>query len=90
LEHYPYAFDEKRMFLSNIDKLYTTEMGVYRIKRYLKITTDDVIEYCKHKIQKDNCNIYRQGKNWYCDVDGLRITVNSYSYTIISAHHVKK
>ena len=52
----------KDVFLSNIDKLHTTEMGVDRIKRNLKITTDDVIEYCKHKIQKDNCNIYRQGK----------------------------
>lgn len=79
----------KDAFLSNIDKLHTTEMGADRIKRNLKITTDDVIEYCKNKIQNNNCNIFRQGKNWYCEVDGLRITVNSYSYTIITAHHVK-
>lgn len=35
----------KDAFLSNIDKLHTTEMGADRIKRNLKITTDDVIEY---------------------------------------------
>lgn len=77
-------------FLSNINKLHTTKMGTERIKRNLKITTDDVIEYCKQKIQNSECNIYRQGKNWYCEVDGLKITVNSYSYTIITAHYVKK
>lgn len=78
------------VFLSNIDKLHTTAMGLDRIKRNLKISTDDVVGYCKHKIQDNDCNIYKKGKNWYCEADGIRITVNSYSYTIITAHQVKK
>ena len=41
------------------------------------------------KILDNNCNIYKQGKNWYCEVDNIIITVNSYSYTIITAHTKK-
>lgn len=72
--------------LNNIGKLHTTEMGVTRISRNLRINSDDVVEYCKNKILDRRCNIYRQGKNWYCESDNIRITVNSYSYTIITAH----
>ncbi|MCM1104662.1 MAG: DUF3781 domain-containing protein [Clostridium sp.] len=49
---------------------------------------DDVAEYCKNKILDKGCNIYRQGKNWYCETDNIRITVNSYSHTIITAHMI--
>lgn len=75
--------------LSNIDKLHTTEIGIDRIKRNLKINTENVVKYCKEKILDNNCNIYKQGKNWYCEVDNIIITVNSYSYTIITAHTKK-
>lgn len=34
--------------------------------------------------------IYKQGKNWYCEVDNIKITINSYSYIIITAHIIKK
>lgn len=71
------------------DKIHTTEMGVDRIKRNLKIDTVDVVEYCKNKVLDKNCNIYKQGKNWYCEVENIKITINSYSYTIITAHIVK-
>ena len=71
--------------LLNIDKIHTTNMGIDRIKRNLCIDTD-VVEYCKNKIKDKNCNIYKQGKNWYCKIDNMIITVNSYSYTIITAH----
>ena len=30
-------------------KIHTTEMGIDRIKRNLKIDTADVVEYCKNK-----------------------------------------
>ncbi len=79
---------EKEILLSNVDRIHTTKMGVERIKRNLKLNID-VVEYCKNKILDKNCNIYRQGKNWYCEIDNLRITVNSYSYTIITAHIIK-
>ena len=73
----------------NIDKLHTTSMGVDRIKKNLKIDTD-VVEFCKNKIIDEKCNMYKKGKNWYCEIDGIKITVNSFSYTIITAHIIKK
>ena len=81
--------ESKEILLSNIDKLHTTEIGIDRIKRNLKINTENVVKYCKVKILDNNCNIYKQGKNWYCEVDNIIITVNSYSYTIITAHTKK-
>lgn len=79
----------KDMLLMNIDKIHTTPMGIDRIKRNLKCDVEDVVEYCKGKIKNENCYIYIYGKNWYCEVDNIKITVNSYSYTIITAHIIK-
>ena len=76
----------KEILLSNIDKVHTTEMGIDRIKRNLKLDTNDVVEYCKNKILNKDCNIYKKGKNWYCEIGNIKITINSYSHTIITAH----
>lgn len=76
----------KEVLLSNIDKVHTTKMGIDRIRRNLRLNTNDVIEYCKNKVIDKNCNIYKQGKNWYCEIDNIKISINSYSYTIITAH----
>ena len=81
--------EEKQILLNNINKVHTTEMGIDRIKKNLQIDTNDVVEYCKNKVLDKNCNIYRQGKNWYCELDNIIITINSYSYTIITAHKLK-
>ena len=81
--------ENKKILLDNIDKIHTTEMGVGRIKRNLKIDTDDVAEYCKNKMLDKKCNIYKRGKNWYCEVENIKITINSDSYTIITVHIVK-
>lgn len=81
--------ENKKILLDNIDKIHTTEMGVGRIKRNLKIDTDNVVEYCKNKMLDKKCNIYKRGKNWYCEVENIKITINSDSYTIITAHIVK-
>lgn len=75
--------------LSNLDKLHTTKMGFDRIKKNLKLDCSDVVDYCKNKILSDGCNIYVKGKNWYCEVDNIIITINLYSYTIITAHILK-
>ena len=74
--------------LQNIQKLHTTPMGIDRIKRNLGLGDDvcDVVEFCKKAILQTECQITRQGKNWYCKIDGMIITVNAYSYTIITAH----
>lgn len=80
----------KEVLLSKIDQIHTTEMGIERIKKNLQLDTNDVVEYCKNKIIKENTNIYRQGKNWYCEIDDIKITINSYNYTIITAHRIKR
>jgi len=80
---------EDKELLLNIDKVHTTEMGVSRIRRNLLLDDVDVVEYCKDKILYDDCYIYKKGKNWYCEVDHIRIAINSYSYTIITAHFIK-
>ena len=82
-------FLNKDILLSNIDKIHTTEMGIDRIKKNLKLNTNDIVEFCKNKILDKNCNIYKQDKNWYCEIDNIKITINSYSYTIITAHLIK-
>ena len=79
----------KEILLSNIGKIHTTKKGIDRIKRNLKLDTNDVVNYCKNKVLDKYCNIYKQGKNWYCEIDNIKITINSYSYTIITAHTIK-
>lgn len=75
--------------LVNIDKVHTTELGIYRIKKNLKLEIEDVVKYCKNKIQAGTSYIYKEGKNWYCISGNVKITINSYSYTIITAHLIK-
>ena len=81
--------EDKQILLDNISKVHTTEMGIDRIKKNLKLNTNDVVEFCKNKILDKNCNIYKQGKNWYCEIHNIKITINSSSYTIITAHLIK-
>lgn len=81
---------DSSILLSNLDKLHTTLMGIERIKRNLNLNTDDVVSWCQNKIKDLNSTIYRKGKNWYIIIDNYKITVNAYSYTIITAHLLKK
>lgn len=76
--------------LNNLDKLHTTPMGVERIKKNLSIDVDDVVEWCRRHIILPQASIKRKGKNFYIDVNDCIITVNMYSYTIITAHKLKK
>lgn len=71
---------------NNIDKIHTTKLGIERIKRNLKLNTNNIVEYCKEKIIDKNTKITKKGKNYYCEIDNIVITINSYSYTIITAH----
>ena len=75
--------------LDNIDEVHTTIMGVQRIKKNLGINKD-VVSYCKKVINNNKTNIYKKGKNYYCELDNIIITINSYSYTIITAHKKEK
>ena len=76
--------------LNNIDKLHTTELGAVRIKRNLSLDCVDAAAWCRDRIVSPEAAIERKGKNWYITVDGCIITVNAYSYTIITAHKLRK
>lgn len=80
----------KNDLIENIEKIHTTPMGVERIRRNLWIGDDvkDVVAWCREKILDAKAVITRQGKNWYVKIDGCVITVNAYSFTIITAHIV--
>ena len=80
--------EKKTALLENISQLHTTPMGLDRIRRNLNLGKDvtDLVAWCRERICDEHCEIIRNGKNWYCRIDGCIITVNAYSYTIITAH----
>ena len=75
---------DKKILLENIDKIHTTEMGIDRIQSNLEIRSEPV-SYCISKLKKENSKVTKKGKNYYIDVDDCIITVNSNSFTIITA-----
>jgi len=81
--------DNECELIQNLDKLHTTELGIGRIKKNLSLDVDDVVKLCSDKIRNLNAIIVRKGKNWYINIDECEITVNAYSYTIITAHKIK-
>ena len=74
--------------LNNLVKIHTTKLGIQRIKKNLGLDTEDVVGWCKKKIEKAN-EINRKGKNWYVYVDDCILTINAHSFTIITAHKKK-
>lgn len=76
--------------LENIQRIHTTELGKQRISKNLNIEANEAVEYCINKIRSSDCIITRQGKNWYCCIDNIVITVNAHSFTIITAHRKDK
>ena len=78
----------KEELIKNTDKIHTTEMGIGRICRNLEID-EEPVGYCISKLKKDNSVITKEGKNYYVDVDDCIITINSSSFTIITAHKKK-
>lgn len=77
----------KEVLIENIDKIHTTEMGVGRIQKNLEIT-EEPVSYCISKLQKKDSIVTKEGKNYYVEVDDCRITINSSSFTIITAHRI--
>ena len=70
-----------------IKKIHTTALGAERVKRNIGLTTGDVVTWCKEQIKTADIAIC-QGKNWYVYKDGVVITVNAKSFTIITAHKI--
>lgn len=81
--------DNENELLLNLDKLHTTELGAVRIRRNISLDIPDVVFWCKERIKSPSAAITRKGKNWYVAADGCIITVNAYSFTIITAHKEK-
>lgn len=44
----------KEVLLQNIDKVHTTEMGIDRIKKNLKLDTNNVVDFFKSKVLDKN------------------------------------
>ena len=78
----------KKTLLENVDKIHTTEMGVGRIQRNLGIS-EEPVGYCISRLKQDNSIVRKEGKNYYVDVDDCTITINSSSFTIITAHKIR-
>ena len=75
----------KQVLIDNVDRIHTTEMGVGRIQRNLGIT-EEPVGYCISKLEKKDSKVTKEGKNYYVEVDDCIITINSSSFTIITAH----
>ncbi len=80
---------DKEEICRRMDEIHTTAMGVDRISKNLGLCGADTVAYCKNIIMDSRCTVYRKGKNWYCELGDVRITVHAHSCTIITAHIVK-
>ncbi|KZX11315.1 DUF3781 domain-containing protein [Methanobrevibacter oralis] len=82
--------DFKNELLENVDKIHTTKLGIEGVKKNLGINCNNVVEYCIDLIEDNNSLITQKGKNYYVEIDNKIITVNKSSFTIITAHKIKK
>ena len=78
----------KKALLENVEKIHTTEMGIGRIQKNLGID-EEPVGYCISRLKQDNSIVRKEGKNYYVDVDDCTITINSSSFTIITAHKIR-
>ena len=78
----------KNILLENTDRIHTTEMGIKRIQKNLGIS-DEPVSYCISKLKQDDSIVTKEGKNYYVSADDCIITINSSSFTIITAHKKK-
>ena len=87
MPHYLFVVRRFGDLTTNIDRLNTTPLGLKRIKNNIDIPDDDVVAWCKDAIKQADL-IMGLGKNWYVYKSGIVITINAFSYTIITAHRI--
>ncbi len=75
----------RKTLLENVEKIHTTEIGAERIVRNLGID-EEPVSYCISKLKQDSSSVRKEGKNYYVEADGCIITINSSSFTLITAH----
>ena len=76
--------------IRNIDKLHTTALGAVRIRRNCSIADGDVVAWCRARLLAEGARLEKRGKNWYAAAEGVEITIHARSYTIITAHRIKR
>lgn len=76
----------KEILIENMERIHTTEMGVERIAKNLELNNIDVVEYCKEIIKNKKSDVEKKGKNYYVYFEDKILTINSSSFTIITAH----
>ena len=79
----------KEELTKNINKIHTTEMGKERITKNLNLKNIDPVTYCINVLKNGNSIVELKGKNYYIKNENEIITINKYSYTIITAHKIK-
>lgn len=77
---------QKTELLKNIDRIKTTINGAIRVRNNLGLNSVNVVEWCKNLITNKNAKVIKEGKNYYVQANGYEITINSTSFTIITAH----
>lgn len=60
-------------------------MGIDRIKKNLG-NAEEPVSYCISKLETKESIVTKKGKNYYVETDDCIITINSSSFTIITAH----
>lgn len=74
----------------DLGQLHTTELGIKRIRKNLCLEVEDVLDWCRKRMEAPGHTITRRGKNWYINAAGIEWTVNAHSNTIITAHRKKE
>lgn len=77
-------------FLQNIDRLHTTILGEERIRKNLGLMKcSDIVSFLKKKLVNEKFTLSSKGKNYYCVVGDICLTINRFTYTIITARKLK-
>ena len=79
-----YHYNTIKDLTINIEKISLSEDTYNRIKNQLNLNKRQIIKYCKNKILDNECNIYRDGKKFYCEGENLKIVINAINYEILS------
>lgn len=82
------AHQHKQELLANAAKLHTTALGAKRIAANLGILSDAALAHCKKLLLSEACQVSRRGKNYYGECGGVKMTINSASFAIITARLV--
>lgn len=81
----------KEILIKNIDKIHITKLGNERVIDNLCLEYEtNVEEFVKNIILNEDIEILKKGSNYYVLNDKYVITINSRTFTIITAHLIHK